>query len=116
MGNSYSFDLVADWRPYLDYLSVETPGEVAVVKSPYNPEGWAIIFTDRAEAGGVATAPGQDNDFANSLALYWVECAKRGEKPGDVFDTLTTRYGADEVAFYDSLRDLSNVTGVLAEE
>ena len=108
--NSYSFDLADDWVAYKNYLAVEGPGEVAVVPSPEG-EGWAIIFTDRETAGGVAGAAGQDSDWANSLALYWVEKAKAGEKPGDVFDTLVWRYGATRVSKYERLADLEKVTG-----
>ena len=110
MANSYSFGIVDDWKAYTDYLAVDGPGEAAVVPSPEG-DGWAIIFTDRHAAGGVATAVGQDNDWANALAHYWVKNAKAGEDPGNVFDTIAWRYGVTHISNYERLADLEKATG-----
>lgn len=48
-------------------------------------------------------AEGQDDNFANFLAHHWVSNAKKGERPGGVFDTLAYRHG-DEVLSYQNLR------------
>lgn len=111
MPNGYSFEVLSSGPQYKNYLFVEGPGEVAVVPSPYS-DGWAIVFTDRDTAGGVAFTPGQDNDWFNALAYYWIEKAEAGFNPGDVFDTITFKYGASRVSHYECLRDLRKVTGI----
>lgn len=77
MADKYAFGIVDTGQTfYKSYDSISGSGEVAVLTSPSG--GFAIIFTDRQTAGGVASCPGQDNAFANKLGAVWCEKANSG--------------------------------------
>lgn len=109
MSNDYSFDLVNEGQYFKGYLSVSGEGWAAIVEN--EDGGAAVIFTDRKNAGGVATAPWEDEDWANLLAHYWVQKAKEGYRVEDVFDTLAYEHAKEVMRFDNLARDLSAALG-----
>ena len=110
MADKYAFGIVDTGQTfYKSYGSISGNGEVAVLTSPQG--GFAIIFTDRQTAGGVASCPGQDNAFANKLGAVWCEKANSGVNPGVVFDAMCHTYEAESVEHYENLSELCFVTG-----
>ncbi|MEX3505632.1 hypothetical protein [Corynebacterium sp. LK2510] len=109
MSNDYSFEIVDEGKYFIHYLNVSGEGWAAIVEN--EDGGAAVIFTDRKNAGGVATAPWHDNDWANLLSHHWVRMAKEGYRAEDVFDTLAYKYAKEVMRFGHLAKDLSAALG-----
>lgn len=90
---------------YKSYIACRTPGVAAWLPAP-DGAGWAVVYTNFRDVGGVAHTDGQNSSWAVALSRYWREQSHRGVNPGVVFDRLVAGSGS-RVVEYPVLGDLA---------
>lgn len=101
---------------YTDWRFVDGPGRATIVQPEPGADAYAVIFTDDADAVGVAYSPGADPEWQANVATYIQARAAAGEEAVDVFDTLAFMHSQEVYILEDLHAGLAGITGEPVEE